>query len=105
MNKMINEEFIAKEVENYFLYEDNLGAWGEGPSIDWIRDIDYIHDLCLNFCVGNITIEDHPILYGEMVATINTMDLEGLCEYIENEADILSYDPWTEHCDANFYGI
>lgn len=105
MNQMINEEFIAKEIENYYLYEDNLDCWGEGPSIDWICDVDYVHDLCLGFYVGNIKIENHPLLYGEMISIINKMDLEGLCAHIENEADILSYDPWRECCDANFYGI
>ena len=105
MNKMINEAFIVKEIENYYLYEDNLDAYGNGPVIDWITDVDYIHDLCLEFCVGGIRIEDHQLLYGEMMSVINTMDLEKLCSHIEDEADILSYDPWKEHCDADFYGI
>ena len=105
MNQMINVEFLEKEIENYYLYEDNLDCWGDGPNIDWITDIDYVHDLCIGFYVGDIKIEDHDILYWEMVAILNTMDLEGLCEYIESEADRLSYDPWKEHCDADFYGI
>lgn len=105
MNQMINEAFIAKEIENYYLYEDNCDEWGNGPEIDWILDIDYIHDLCLNLWVGDIKIEDHPILYGQMVSIIEIMDLEELYSYIESEADRLSYDPWREHCDADFYGI
>ncbi len=105
MNKMINEEFIANEIRNYYLYEDNLDCYGGGPSIDWICDIDYVHDLCLDFYIGDIRIEDHQLLYWEMVSIINTMDLEALCSEIEDEADRLSYDPWREHCDADFYGI
>lgn len=105
MNKMINAEFIAKEIENYYLYEDNLDCWGEGPSIDWICDEDYVYDLCCDFYIGDIRIEDHQLLYWEMVSTVNQMDLEALCSDIEDEADRLSYDPWSEHCDANFYGI
>lgn len=105
MNKMINEAFIAREIENRYLYEDNIDEYGNSPAIDWITDVDYVHDLCLNFYVGDIRIEDHQLLYGEMISVINTMDLEELCSHIEDEADILSYDPWKEHCDADFYGI
>lgn len=105
MNQMINKEFLAKEIENYFLYEDNCDEYGCGPDIDDILDIDYLYDICRMFKIGNISIEENDLLYWQMVSILNSMDIEALHSHIDSEADILSYDPWKEHCDANFYGI
>jgi hypothetical protein len=60
-----------------------------------IEDIDDLHDY---------TIEDCEIdeLYYALNSTLPLV-LDECISYIEDAQD--TYDPWKEHCDANFYGV
>lgn len=107
MFKIVTPEFIVKQIEEYYCYSDaRLDDYGcVHGDVEDILDIDYMADLCMGFDIGGVTIEENDILYWDMIDTLNTMDLDELYGYISDLEDRLSYDPWREHCDADFYGV
>ena len=72
--------------------------------IDIPKDVDELHDVLLEATINNISIEEYDLLYNEMCNIINYDGIE-IINDVETEIDILTYDPWKECCDADFYGV
>lgn len=88
-------EQLNSEPENY-----------DGGSITIPKDEDELHDFLLSARIGNTRIEEDDTLYEEMCNILKNKDnCEKLMDTIETEYDSLNYDPWREHCDADFYGV
>ena len=65
---------------------------------------DDLHDTFLGATINNIPIEEYDLLYNEM-CNITQYDAVEIINDVETEIDILTYDPWRECCDADFYGV
>ena len=95
---MINEAILRKLTIDETCYEGNCDEFGSPYwSPDQIADPDEFTEIVLNFCLMTppkkglrrviYRLEDHPILWGEVMALINTMDLEELANEVESEID------------------
>ena len=95
---MINEAIFTKMVIDETCYEDNCDDEGSPYwTPDEIRDPDELVEIVCKFWLmtppvkgrrGYICkLEDHPILWGEVMSLINTMDLEELAGEVEEEID------------------
>lgn len=68
------------------------------------NDEDELHDVLLGATINNISIEEYDLLYNKMCNIIKYDGIE-IINDVKTEIDILTYDPWRECCDADFYGI
>lgn len=95
---MINEAILRKITIDEFCYEDNCDEFGSPYwNPDQIADPNEFTEIVSNFCLMTppkkglrrviCKLENHPILWGEVMALINTMDLEELASEVENEID------------------
>ena len=113
MNQMINEAILKQLTINEFCYEDNCDDEGSPYwNPDDIADTDEFSEIVLSFSLTTppkkglrktiYNIGDHPILYGEVIALINTIDLDKLAAEVESERD--SCAVWNETHSYNFGG-
>lgn len=102
---MLNEEIIREMVVHEVIFEDNIDDDGRPYwTADDFRDADNCADIVKGFSISGMTIEENDILYWEMISVIESMDLDKLANHLQNQIDIYSYDPWTEH-RADWYGF
>lgn len=85
--------------------EENAGEVMDASSLI-PEDEDDLHDFLLLAQVDNTCIEDDDNIYQEVCNLLkNEENVNIIINAIETEYDLLSYDPWREHCDADFYGV
>ena len=96
---MINEEILTKLTIDEFCYEDNCDEFGTPYwSPDQIADSDEFIEIVAQFylttpSVKGLTrriyrLDAHPILWGEVMSLINTMDLTELAGKVEDEINL-----------------
>lgn len=88
--KMLNQEMLVEALQDS-IYEDACYD-GEKPSP--LESWEDVHDASLCIVIGNLQIESHDIMYGEMLTIINA--------HWEEIADEVN-DYMDEHCQS-YYG-
>ena len=93
------KEFIDKIIEEI---NEDCGFYGEVPYID---DKDTIIDYALHIKVENdLTLEElDDKKFNLYCKYLDTVAVGEITDYVEECKH--PYDPWKEHCDADFYGI
>ena len=92
MNQMLNQEMLVEALKEY-RYEDAC-CNGEKPyPLETWEDV---HDASIFVFIGDVRIEDHEILYGEMLSIINHNweDIaDEVNDYIDEECQSYYGDP------------
>ena len=95
---MINEAILKKLTIDETCYEGNCDEFGNPDwTADEVADPDEFTEIVSRFCLMTppkkglrrviYRFDDHPILWGEVMALINTMDLEELADEVQDEID------------------
>lgn len=96
---MINKEILEQLTINETCYEDNFDDCGSPYwTPEEIADPDEFIEIASRFCLMTppkkglrrviFRLDDHPILWGEVVSLINTIDLDELAAKVEEEIDL-----------------
>lgn len=95
---MINEEILKKITIDETCYEGNCDEFGNPDwTADEIADRDEFIEIVAKFCFMTprkkglrkviYNFKNHPILWGEVLSLINTMDLEELASEVDDEIE------------------
>ena len=96
---MINEAILRKLTIDETCYEGNCDEFGNPDwTADEVADPDEFIEIVSRFCLMTppkkglrrviFRLDDHPILWGEVVSLINTIDLDELAAKVEEEVDL-----------------
>lgn len=70
------------------------------------KDSEELHDFLLSGVIEDTIIEEDDKLYDELCDLLsNDSVVNSIINLMETEYDLMSYDPWREHCDKDFYGV